>query len=473
MPEEQALDLLSNKWPGRATAQQALQSSTTRESASFWAIAKEHGYNLQRKTQAPKSSRQTSPRAGEDSSALDGYSRPASLQALIQQLPDGWDPNTLKPQLLSAGRLDNMLPAAALRFNEMTLRAEVHTCTGWRQITDADLDSAYVVLSGKGWKVGSEPVEKAIIHNARQAPHHPVRAYLQQVEADPKIAPFDLNQIAPQFFRANQPLHVAMVRKWLIGAVSRALNPGCQMDYVLVMQGGQGQLKSTSLGALASPDWYCSSVPENEKDLLLNIHSTWIYELAELESVTSRKESGRLKNLITTSTDLVRVPYGKTSERMERQSVFCATVNEDTFLRDDTGNRRYWVIPTTRTQLDPIDTPTLIAERDAILSGAVHAYRNGDHNYLPPELATIVSEQNESYQVESPWKAPIVDWLNAASNQGVELTSEAILSKAIAKPTERQTRVDQMQVAAIMRDMGYSKVRRTIGGQLRWVFIKG
>ena len=74
--------------------------------------------------------------------------------------------------------------------------------------------------------------------------------------------------------------------------------------------------------------------------------------------------------------------------------------------------------------------------------------------------------------MENPWKAPIIDWLNAASNQGVELTSEAILSKAIAKPIERQTRVDQMQVAAIMRELGYGKVRRSAEGGRQWVFIK-
>jgi hypothetical protein len=74
--------------------------------------------------------------------------------------------------------------------------------------------------------------------------------------------------------------------------------------------------------------------------------------------------------------------------------------------------------------------------------------------------------------VENPWKAPIADWLNEARNQGVELTSETILSKAIAKPTERQTRADQMQVAAIMRELGFSKVRRTVASSQRWVFIK-
>jgi predicted P-loop ATPase len=381
--------------------------------------------------------------------------------------------------MLSAGRLADMLPAAALRFNEMTLRAEVHTSSGWQRITDADLDSAYVVLSGKGWKVGAEPVIKAIIHTARQAPHHPVRAYLQQVESDPSITPFDLDQVAPRFFRAKQPLHVAMVRKWLIGAVSRALNPGCQMDYVLVLQGAQGQLKSTSLGALGSPDWYCSSIPENEKDLLLNIHSTWLYELAELESVTSRKESGRLKNLITTSADLVRVPYGRTSERMARQSVFCATVNEDTFLRDDTGNRRFWVVPVEGTR--PIDKTGLLAARDAIWKAAVAAYRVNELPMLPPELEALSSQQNQEFNQQDPWVEMVLAWMDGEPlhrwdpdrdpstviyDANRPFTSAEILYSAGLRRLDQITRADEMRVAAVLRQLRFDRAQKRVDGRI-------
>jgi predicted P-loop ATPase len=422
--------------------------------------------------------RQKAQQAHTNKQAAPSPQRPSSLQALIQQLLDGWDPNTLKPQTLSAGRIADMLPAAALRFNEMTLRAEVHTSSGWTQITDADMDSAYVVLSGKGWKVGSEPVIKAIVHTARQAPHHPVRAYLQQVEADPGIAPFDLDQVAPQFFRTNQQLHVAMVRKWLIGAVSRVLNPGCQMDYVLVLQGGQGQLKSTSLKATASPDWYCSSIPENEKDLLLNIHSTWIYELAELESVTSRKEAGRLKNLITTSTDLVRVPYGRTNERMARQSVFCATVNEDTFLRDDTGNRRFWVVPVEGAK--PIDKAGLLAARDAIWKAAVAAYRVGELPMLPPELEALSSQQNQEFNQQDPWVEMVLAWMDGEPlhrwdpdrdpgtviyDANRPFTSAEILYSAGLRRLDQITRADEMRVAAVLRQLKFDRAQKRVNGR--------
>ena len=455
------------------------KAPTKISAGSIWPFLNEHydvdleRHDLKRSAPAPAAKQQ------DKLTAATAPAKSASLQSMIQQLQDGWDPKTFKPQVLSAGRIADMLPAADLRFNEMTLRPEAHTSSGWLRITDADLDSAYVVLSGKGWKVGSEPVIKAIIHTARQAPHHPVKAYLQQVEADPGIAPFDLDQVAPQFFRANQPLHVAMVRKWLIGAVSRALNPGCQMDYVLVLQGAQGQLKSTSLGALASHEWHCSSIPENEKDLLLNIHSTWIYELAELESVTSRKESGKLKNLITTSADLVRVPYGRTSERMARQSVFCATVNEDTFLRDDTGNRRFWVVPVEGAK--PIDKAGLLAARDAIWKAAVAAYRAGELPMLPAELEVLSSQQNQEFNQQDPWVEMVLAWMDGEplhrwdpdrdpstviydTNQ--PFTSAEILYSAGLRRLDQITRADEMRVAAVLRQLKFDRAQKRVNGRI-------
>ncbi len=468
LPEEQALDLLASKWPSRAEAQQVLSSSTTRAAGSFWGIAAEHGFDLRhRPAYDPLDGFEV---IGEDQGQ---QQRPPSFQSLIQLLPDGWAGDHNKATYLSAGRLADMLPAAALRFNEMTLRAEVHTASGWRVITDADLDSAYVVLSGKGWKIGSEPVIKAILHAARQAPHHPVRAYLQQVEADPTIAPFDLNEVAPRFFRASAPLHAAMVRAWLIGAASRALNPGCQMDYVLVLKGGQGQRKSRSLEALAFPDWYCSSIPESEKDQLLIVHSTWIYELAELESVTSRKESGRLKNLITTSVDNLRPPYGRTNERLPRQSVFCATVNEDTFLRDDTGNRRFWVVPVEGG--DQLDKDGLLAARDGIWKAAVAAYRAGELPMLAPEMEQFSAQQNEEYNAQDPWAEMVRAWMEgdplhrwdedrdpSAMRYAPDLpfTSADVLYSAGLRRPDSITRADEMRVAAVLRQFGFIKGRQ-------------
>jgi predicted P-loop ATPase len=185
-----------------------------------------------------------------------------------------------------------------------------------------------------------------------------------------------------------------------------------------------------------------------------------------------RKHAGQVKAFLSQGTDLFRVPYGKATEAFPRRGIIVGSTNRSAgFLQDDTGNRRFWVIPTTRTEAEPIDTPTLMAERDAIWSAAVHAYRKGERNYLPPDLATIVSQENEAYQIDSPWLPAVQDWLHKLV-MGEAITTERILSQAIAKPTERQTRADQMAVADILRKLGYDSRRVMVQGTRQWRWTK-
>ncbi len=395
-------------------------------------------------------------------------------------MPDGWTEKD-NPKPLSAGRLADLLPANSFRYNELDLRAYVHTSSGWQRITDADLDSAYVVLTGKGWKIGKDPVRDAVLHVARQTTVHPVREYLQRLKADPSITPYNLDDVAPKLFRASQPLHIAMVRKWLIGAVARALKPGCQMDYCLVLKGAQGLLKSTGLKALAGGELFTSSHAEQDKDFLLNVHSCWVYELAELESITGKRQSGALKNLITTATDVFRPPYGRTAERVDRQSVFCGTVNKEEFLRDDTGNRRFWVVPIEGTE--KLDRDAIAASRDAIWKAAVLAHEANELPMLPDDLEALSAAQNEQYNEQDAWVGMVRAWMDGQPlhrwdperdpstklfDPAGAFSSVEILYSAGLKRTEAITRADEMRLGEVLRAMGFtSKQRRVKGAVLR------
>lgn len=465
-PDAEAIHLMAHLWErGERQAAQILESTTTRNAASFWAIAREHGYELKRSVQPEL----TPPPAQEGKPA-------ASLQALIQRLQDGWTEKG-NPRQLSAGRLADLLPTNSFRYNELDLRAYVHTSSGWQRITDADLDSAYVVLTGKGWKIGKDPVRDAVLHVARQTTVHPVREYLQRVKADPSITPYDLNEVAPKLFRASQPLHVAMVRKWLIGAVARALKPGCQMDYCLVLKGAQGLLKSTGLKALAGGELFTSSHADQDKDFLLNVHSCWVYELAELESITGKRQSGALKNLITTATDVFRPPYGRTAERVDRQSVFCGTVNKEEFLRDDTGNRRFWVVPIEGN--DKLDRDAIAAARDAIWKAAVLAHEANELPMLPDDLEALSAAQNEQYNEQDAWVGMVRAWMDGdplhrwdperdPSTRGFDpagaFSSAEILYSAGLKRTDAITRADEMRLAEVLRTLGFMRKQRRVKG---------
>lgn len=405
-----------------------------------------------------------------------------NFQDLIHQLPDGWAPRKEGPpsaSKLSVGEIAGMLPAHLLRFNEMTGMAEVQTTKKWELILETDIDSAYVILSQKGWVIVLEPISKAVLHVARQQRFHPVRQYLEGLVADGSIVPFDLDQVAPQFLRAASPLHVAMVRAWLIGAVKRALEPGCKMDYVLVLHGLQGILKSGFFEALSSLPFFNCSAPAHELRFLLNVHSCWIFELAELDSITSRQHDGHLKNLITTPVDLVTVPYGKKPEPKARQSVFCGTCNKNEFLRDDTGSRRFWVVPIKGTQ--PIDIEAVSAARDRIWKAAVLACQAGELPKLPSHMERQAEEQNEQFNVEDTWLPMLRRWIAGRPmvpdgtpwlDPSQPFTSAEVLQSAGLRRLDYSVRADETRLAPVLRQLGFEKKQVTRGTERPYLWLR-
>jgi hypothetical protein len=402
---------------------------------------------------------------------------PASVAGFVHQLPDGWvvdeETGVKRRSGLSVGHFADLLEAQPqhLRFNEMTMFVEVETTSGWVAMRDADMNSAYVLLSQKGWVIGIDPITKAICHVAQQQSFHPVRQYLLGLEQDAGTAAVDLDEVAPRFFRSPDPLHVAMVRKWLIGAVWRAMEPGCQMDYCLVLQSRhQGIGKTTSFKALASADWFNSSAPDGDKDFLLNVHSCWIFEMGELESHTGKRSAGHMKNLITITTDNFRAPYGRNNEPHRRGSVFCGTVNEESFLRDETGNRRYWVVPITGTE--PLDRDGLLAVRDGIWKAAVAAYRANELPMLTRAQEALSEIQNETFTHSDPWLEMLQNAIesNPPRWQMPFSTAEA-LAVAGLKNSEQITRADETRLAPVLRQLGFNKAKNPVrtgdGGRIR------
>jgi hypothetical protein len=416
-------------------------------------------------------------------------SLPANFQDLIQGLPDGWrrTKDGVAPSRISVGQMAQLIEGKKgelLRFNEMKLLVEAHTTNGWQPVNDAEMDSGYVLLDQKGWIIGLESVIKALCHVARQRSIHPVREYLLRIEQEQSIKPYDLDRVGPDMFRAVLPLHAAMLRKWLVGAVARALEPGCQMDFALVLHSPkQGIRKTSSFNELASPDWFNSTVPDGDKDFLLNVHSCWIFELAELESVTGQRAAGRLKNLITTRRDLVRVPYGRTPEHRKRSGVFCGTVNTDSFLRDDTGDRRFWVVPIEGDE--KLDVQGVRQHRDSIWKAAVLAHRAGELPMLTDEQEGESEQQNERFKVHDAWLEMLQLWMAGAplarvndddptprryQEDGMYSSAEIIYSAGLKRP-DQIGRGDETRVGPLLKSLGFTASRVVVGSSKlrRWV----
>jgi hypothetical protein len=474
-PDGAALALLGHLWPDESEAAQVLTSTTTRKASSFWAIAKQHGYDTrrhdlkgQKRPQQNAKSVNSRNKPTTTSAISRGCLRSTGIQAVLAAPGSGWQPQEDGPPLrsnLAIGDFSVRLTyelGNRLGFDELALMPTVDRVP----LKDWEVNLLHGELSETGWKIGSADAAAGLLLAARRNPFHPVCEYLKRVEADPTINAFDLDEVAPRFFRATSALHKAMVRKWLIGAVARAMDHGCQMDYCLVAQSDvQGLGKSSAFRDLASPEWFTSTIPEQDKDWTLNVHCCWIFELAELESFTGAKAAGKIKNMLTTTTDLVRVPYGKAPERMKRPSVFCATVNKREFLRDDTGNRRFWVVPIEGTE--KLDRDGLAVARDGIWKAAVLAYRSGELPMLPDGLADASEQQNDDFSEHDPWTDVVAAYLEHRQKaQDLPVRVPEVL-EALHVPRERQTNQLAARVRGIAESLEWVWDRRRVDSDTR------
>jgi predicted P-loop ATPase len=373
-----------------------------------------------------------------------------------------------KPEKLEAAELLEYLRRSAgdIRLNIFTQQIEVDN-----QVIEG-VDRYYLKLAEQGYKVSKELAIDCLVQVASEKPYDPVRLYLEHV-AD-HVDPTYIDRLATTYLRpcdaalTEPTIYDEMLKRTLIGAVMRAFTPGCKHDTACVLMGDQGAYKSSFWGCLGGPFFSDALGDISSKDDVMVLHRSWMMEWAELDHITGRRHAGQVKSFLSQAVDLMRVPYGKAVESFPRRGIIVGTTNKTTgFLVDETGNRRFWVIPTTKTQQDQIDTASLMLERDAIWSAVVHAYRAGETNRLTVDMEIQVTEENNNYVIDSPWRSAIEEHLEKRRTIDL-LTTEELLNNAIKKPAERQTRADQMQVASILKDLGYVAKREASGRRRRY-----
>ena len=349
-----------------------------------------------------------------------------------------------------------------LRFNIFTQKVELD------ETPISDIEHRYLEFAQMGVKVSKELAADSIVYVARKNNYDPVREYLDRVAEE--VPPASIDHLSTAYLRPGDTpggLYDHMMRCTLIAAVRRAYEPGAKHDSACVLMGAQGCGKSTFWRNLGGGFFSDALRDISSKDDLMVLHSSWVMEWAELDHITGRRQAGQVKQFLSQQTDKFRVPYGKATEDFPRRCIIVGSTNRDSFLVDDTGNRRFWVIPVTVEPHIPVDG--LLLERDAIWSAAVAAYRRGDQNFLPKEFEKQVETENENYLASNPWQLAIERYLTNRRSVS-PLTSEEILTNAIEKPLERQTRGDQMQVASILKDLGWVKYRDCQNGKRQYAW---
>ena len=289
----------------------------------------------------------------------------------------------------------------------------------WR---DADDVRAAEWLQRRELNVTPLVVSRSVIAVAREVTVHPVRDYLNALVWDgtPRLEDWTCRYLgAPDTAFAK-----SVGALWMISAVARIFQPGVKADHMLILEGPQGGRKSTALKILAGEDWFTDELPDlGSKDAAMHMQGVWIIEIAELDAI-GRAEVSRIKAFLTRTTDRYRPPYGRYTVEVPRQCVFAGTVNPDTYLRDETGNRRFWPV-----RCGTIDIAALARDRDQLWAEAVARFRAGAIWWLdtPELLAEAAAEQDKRYQADA-WDDLISHWLTHETRT---------VAERVSRPTDR------------------------------------
>lgn len=305
----------------------------------------------------------------------------------------------------------------------------------------------------KRFEFTKEAVQDAIQRVAAEKPFHPVQEYLASLTWDGqnRIALLPTQVLGLALTDPWAELNATLLKRWFISAVARAMRPGCKVDTVLILVGKQGKKKSTFFSTLGG-DWFSDSPIDMEsKDGMLLLGKTWMVELGELDSLARARNQTAVKAFLSRQVDEYRPPYGRSTVAVPRTSVFVGTTNEEEFLTDSTGNRRYWPINGCNRQLN-ID---LLREwRDQLWAQAMQLYRDGEQWFLADGEEMQLTEKLRDHEKLDPWHEAIAAF---ATGKNQLRTAEVLTHLQI--PRERQTKAEDMRVAHTLKLIGFHSSR--------------
>ncbi len=248
---------------------------------------------------------------------------------------------------------------------------------------------------GWGLRVSDRDLDAAITKVCNDNRVHPIRDYLRSIKWDGKPR-LDKLWIKACHTEDNEYFRET-ARMWMTAAVARVEQPGCKFDYAIMIEGPQGLRKSSLLNVLGSFR-YTTQIEGHFEDTAKYVEATkgfWIIELPELVQF-GKADHNAIKMMVTKQVDTVRLAYGKQRGVYPRQSVMAGTTNDKEYLRDPTGNRRYWPIPCGPGQ---IDTDWVAANRDQLWAEAVQNYlaiKKRNHNNADMPLPLMLSPEVEA-----------------------------------------------------------------------------
>ena len=327
-------------------------------------------------------------------------------------LTEKWEIKGIRENVYFALREDTKL-RELVRYNEFSNKIDkchVPPWGGkageWKETLD-DIRLAEYLAARHGLIVANPvTIEQAVLMSAHDNTFNPVRDDFEAATWDGVerrkhwmidclgAADTDYVRLASEYF--------------LLSMVARVFEPGCQMDYMLVLQGLQGAGKTSALNILGGHYYGAGSFRIGDKESMQALQGRLIFNFNELDAL-SRSEATAIKGFITERTDRFRPPYAKGFQAFPRNCVLTGDTNQGEFLRDATGDRRFWVV-----HCSEVETQRLSEMRAQLMAEAVHYYKEGARRYpTKDEESRLFFPEQEKWKFVDVWHDALARYVNS------------------------------------------------------------
>jgi hypothetical protein len=320
-----------------------------------------------------------------------------------------------------------------------------------RPLTDTDVVKVQEWMQKAGIKrISKDTVSDAMRLCAEERAFHPVRDYLKALKHDgvPRLDTW----LATYLGTEATPYTSAVGRMFLIAMVARIFHPGCKCDYMIVLEGLQGTMKSKACQVLGGA-WFSDSMPDVSvgKDAQQHLRGKWLLEIAEMHAM-NKADTTLLKAFITRTTEQYRPSHGRLEVIEPRQCVFIGTTNRAVYLRDETGGRRFWPV-----KCGCVDIAALAADRDQLFAEAVQLYQGGVPWWPTKDMERehIEPQQKQRYEADA-WEEKIATWIAGK----MDVTVSEVAHGALRIETVRLGTAEQRRIAAALDNLGWERGER-------------
>lgn len=364
-------------------------------------------------------------------------------------------------RILAGPEREPVIGSGELKFNELTGMVEV----GGKELPleDHDVYGYQTRLLDTTQRKSNHPLliaiptlRSAILWVAHKDSFHPFFEWSFGLQWDGEDR---LSEQLPRAFRqVPGTIQSTFLRLTMRALMARAMIPGCKVDTMLVLVGPQGQNKSRALRVLGGKWFTDQQIDVESKDAGETIHRHWLIEVGELSALRG-KDLEKVKAYLSKSDDFFRAPYARAGVMRKRMCVFIGTTNQDDFLVDDTGNRRFWPVVVD----DLIDVEWLSMNRGQIFAQALYEIMDTKEKkvwWLSREEQKQHEDLAKTHLQIDPWLDPTKDWLESHKKEGLDgCQLTVVLDGAIGKKVEHWHSGDTRRIACVMSQLGARRVR--------------